>query len=111
MKDDRINVLEERVLKLKLSIEKLEVDEKESEENILMLENVVKSKNMEIDDLKHLAKTKENMIDDDECQPSTSKCGKCQYESVDENDLLMHIKSNHEFKCDVCELIFQSDSK
>ena len=77
-----------------------------------MLENVVKSKNMEIDDLKHLAKeTKENMIDDDECQPSTSKCGKCQYESDDESDLLMHIKSNHEYKCDVCELTFQSDTK
>ena len=37
-------------------------------------------------------------IDSD--MPSTSKCGKCDYESVDEAEMKMHTKSDHIEKCE-----------
>ena len=33
--------------------------------------------------------------------PTTSKCGACEYESDDENDLNKHVKINHGFVCKV----------
>ena len=45
----------------------------------------------------------------DEDKPSTSKCGKCEYESEDESDIEMHMKSTHDFNCDLCSL--QTDTK
>ena len=45
----------------------------------------------------------------DEDKPSTSKCGKCEYESEDESDIEMHMKSSHEFNCNLCN--FQTDMK
>ena len=33
--------------------------------------------------------------------PTTSKCGSCEYESDDENDLNKHVKINHGFVCKV----------
>ena len=41
----------------------------------------------------------------EENTPSTSKCGKCPYESDDEKDMNVHIKQNHKtnvLTCDVC---------
>ena len=41
--------------------------------------------------------------------PSTSKCGSCDFESVSKNDIDLHMKTNHELKCELCELSFKSD--
>ena len=43
--------------------------------------------------------------------PTTSKCGSCEYESDDENDLYKHVKSNHGFVCKVCNLIYKNEVK
>jgi hypothetical protein len=48
---------------------------------------------------------KENIHED---VPSTSKCGRCDYESDDEGDLRAHLESDHEegiFKCETCGLV------
>ena len=112
MKENKIIDLEEELLKLQISYDILGAAQKESEENTMMLENVVESKIIEISDLKKSLKIiKKDTNDEDDCQPSTSKCGKCEYESDGENDLLMHIKSNHDITCDVCALTFQSEAK
>ena len=112
MKENKIIDLEEELLKLQISYDILGAAQKESEENTMMLENVVESKIIEISDLKKSLKIiKKDTNDEDDCQPSTSKCGKCEYESDGENDLLMHIKSNHDITCDVCALTFQSETK
>ena len=86
---------------------------KESEENFMMLENVVNSKEKEISELE----SKVTNISCDNCKinfgttkdvadhndiPSTSKCGSCGYES--ENVINMHIKSEHDLLCKVCDL-------
>ena len=47
----------------------------------------------------------------DETVPSTSKCGSCDFESDDEKNINMHVKSKHEFSCEICELTFQSEEK
>ena len=33
---------------------------------------------------------------------TTSKCGKCDYESEEESDLINHIESYHQLKCNIC---------
>jgi hypothetical protein len=79
--------------------------------NIIMLENGVKSRDLKI------AKLKEE-LSSFESVPSTSKCGECDYGSDDEIELETHMKSNHVdqtsqdgknhmetnllFKCDIC---------
>ena len=49
----------------------------------------------------------------EENAPSTSKCGKCPYESDDEQDMNIHMNQNHEkntemFSCDKCS--FESNN-
>ena len=49
--------------------------------------------------------------------PSTSKCGKCDYESDTEVDLKAHIESDHEdeilcnFECETCDLVCKTGEK
>ena len=47
----------------------------------------------------------------DETLPSTSKCGSCDFESDDEENLNVHVKSKHEFSCEICELTFKYEEK
>ena len=35
--------------------------------------------------------------------PTSSKSGKCEYESDDECEMKMHMKSNHDFVCGECD--------
>ena len=97
---------------------------KESEESVLMLENIVKTRDLEILNLNQEMRNVEatnncqNVTDKnsekhaisehvDEVMPSTSKCGKCDYESDEESDIKTHIESAHKFRCDLCD--FQAD--
>lgn len=120
----------------KISREKVHTS-KHFEETIVMLENVLETRDQTIydleEDLKRMeenssasplpackncleAETSQNILHKhetiehtDEDKPSTSKCGKCEYESEDESDIEMHMKSSHEFNCNLCN--FQTDMK
>ena len=105
---------------------------KDSEETILMMENVLAKEKQKVSDLetkrldslKYVCENCENPVVsktslqvhasdlNDENLPSTSKCGTCDYESDDETDFQNHMSSNHineelqifEIKCDICDI-------
>ena len=128
-----IKKCKEAVAKLNVANEKLETKQKQSEEDYLMLENVVANKSKKVSELETLVDTLSvnkpcekcddspgtrdclNEHDDkthqDESVPSTSKCGSCDFESDDEEDLHVHVKSKHNFSCEICELTFQYEKK
>ena len=132
-KDEKMSHLKGTVSELKASNEKHKVVQRNSEEDILMLESIVQSKSLTLSNLEafveeinkqqiergmcenceNAGKTIEGSdmhkrtehIDDD--IPSTSKCGKCLYESDDESDMNIHINLNHRmnsnsFSCEIC---------
>ena len=94
-----------------------------------MLQNVVANKSTKVSELETLVKTltsynpcdkcgnspgtrdclneHEDKTHQDETVPSTSKCGSCDFESDDEKNINMHVKSKHEFSCEICELNFR----
>ena len=40
-----------------------------------------------------------------DCIPSTSKCEKCDFDSDDENEIDIHLKSAHKLNCEECDFI------
>ena len=122
LKIEEIVNCKEALSKLKLANEKLENKLKESEENCMMLENVVNSKEKQISELE----SKVTKISCENCErnfgttkdltdpndiPSTSKCGLCEYESENENDMNIHVKTEHDLLCKVCDLTFETVRK
>ena len=104
-----------------------EDDLRAASETILMLENKLESKALEIEILTDRMGNKETLycencevpaktVNDvkahttkysDENTPSTSNCGKCPYQSDDEEDMNLHINLNHKvdtqkFSCELC---------
>ena len=92
----------------------------ESNDIIVILESTLKNREddvermkIEIVDLKcenqkikfdyELKEKANDVLESDEDRPSTSKCGKCDYESDDEVDLKMHMDSHHETRCNICD--------
>ena len=126
-------IFKEAGAKLKVAIEKLENKQKHSEEDNLMLQHVVVNKSQKVSELETLVDTLTvnkpcekcddspttrdclNEHDDkthqDESVPSTSKCGSCDFESDDEENLNVHVKSKHIFSCEICKLTFQNEKK
>ena len=51
----------------------------------------------------------EQKMHDDENMPSSSKCGKCDYESEDDSDLNTHMKSDHGIRCDLCSYVEENE--
>jgi hypothetical protein len=95
---------------LKSTIEKMSLQKvsivKILEENVRVLENDLEFRNVKIDTLEKELKIFEEKFKNfpefsppidiiSESLPSTSKCGKCEYESDDEIELETHMKSNH----------------
>ena len=122
LKIEEIFNCKEALSKLKLSHEKLENKLKESEENNMMLENVVNNKEKEISELE----SRVTKISCDNCEsnfgttkdltdpndiPSTSKCVSCEYKSENENDINIHVKTEHDLLCKVCDLTFETVRK
>jgi hypothetical protein len=132
-KNEEIDNCTSALRKLKVAHEILENEHKESEEDNLMLQNVVATKSKKVSDLeatvKDLSRNKycdkcedtlgrkyslnehddnkhdeETMPTTSKSVPSTSKCGSCDFESDDAENLNVHVKSKHEFSCDICEL-------
>ena len=128
-----INSLKKALTKCKEVNSKLENSKKQSEENYLMLENVVAnhvqticelenkviklSSKQSCDECENVLKTKsssqeqEFRLHEAENIPSTSKCGSCEYESDDEKDMSQHITLKHKLSCDICDLTFKSESR
>ena len=102
-------------------IEKHLTSIKELTENVMILENTVESRNSEIIYLKEEIESDERVnksekvkSDDknksekdkqtDEDIPSTSKCGKCDYESEEECEMKKHLESKHDSMDNNCDL-------
>ena len=130
LKDVEKSEIQKASVKIKVSKEKLEFMQKQSEETILMLENVVETERLKVKQLENDITCKrscekcentsvvnfeeniqKNKLHGTEDAPSTSKCGSCDYESDNENDVNKHFKIKHAFVCDVCELIFKNEVK
>ena len=47
----------------------------------------------------------------EEDMQSTSKYGSCDFESESKSDIDVHMKTEHDFKCEICELSFKCDAK
>ena len=122
--------LKEVLNRIKAEKEKQENVVMELEANILMLENVVESRNERIytleEEFKQMEETYSTSIipncescedvadtqsfvnkhdtsnHSDENLPSTSKCGVCDYSSDNEKDVNQHMKRVHEFCCNIC---------
>ena len=108
MLENVVKTQELKILNLKQEVE----DRLELEENVSLLENTIKGRDQEVYDLKQELKKieeAESVNFTDENQPSTSKCGTCEYESDDENDLRMHIKAKHKFQCDLCSYVSEKE--
>ena len=134
--------LQEAFEKFKVANRKTAKAQTELEETIIMLENVVETRDQKIytlkeelnsmeetlpasftpncercenaADLNKDSKIHDTIVHTDDNLPSTSKCGTCEYESDDETDLKMHMKSEHEphwYKCDTCDLAFKTKLK
>ena len=101
--------------------EVLESDFKDSEKKIIELKQVIQSNEDEIKKLNasvlnYCGKCEEEVRKvnvpeskhSDEDKPTTSKCGECLYESDEESDMKLHIKTNHEFTCNICGFAFQT---
>ena len=126
VKDNEIIEIQKESVKLKVSKDKLELIQKQSEETILMLENVVETEKLKVNEIlcykscdkcekssevnceTNIQKEKFHGTED---APSTSKCGSCDYQSDDENDMNTHVKIKHAFNCEVCKLIFKNEVK
>ena len=128
--------LEKELGKTKRKFNDLEIVNTELEENILMFENKLATKDQKVYDLKeelraledatpiafsalcdkceYVANPEKSFIVDDKTEhsdenlPSTSSCGKCDYTSDDEEVLNQHIQSVHVILCDLCD--FETDS-
>ena len=108
--------------------------QKESEENIMMLENVLETKNLKVKEIENYIESMEKekvckqfcgkcenilkvndvssiheRIHITEDVPSTLKCGSCEYECY----INVHVKTKHTFslnlKCEDCELTFNNE--
>ena len=105
----------------------------EMETQIMMLENVVESRDLKIHSLEEELKNVNDEVstsltplceqcakliksdsvsqkhdgsdheEEENSIPTTSKCGKCEYESDDECEMKKHLKSIHDFKCGECD--------
>ena len=117
---------------LKDKLKKLEESRNECIDNVHILEHTLQNRLSEIQRLNQKIEDLENQKVEPECNncqnatnknsekhsisehadedmPSTSKCGKCDYESDEESDIKTHIESAHKFRCDLCD--FQADLK
>ena len=132
--EQETDYLKKEVDKLKSLQQKQNKNCNDLEENIMMLENVLETRDLKIHELeeeiqKHEETSNINCVCDmctkginpqkelkdpsssitsDENLPSTSKCGTCEYESDNENDVIKHKETNHEctnfdFSCDSCD--------
>ena len=138
LKDKDIEILniKKEQEKTKNKCKVLENVKNEMEENVMMLENKLASRDQQVYKLKEEMKTLEDTVPitfstscdkcekvtsteknlkehdevdhSDENLPSSSKCGKCEFDSGDEEDLNHHIESKHVISCDMCE--FKTDS-
>ena len=135
-KDIQISNIKKELAKTRSKFKDLENVNNENEENIIMLENKLASRDQKVYELQEEIKTIEETAPitfkavcdkcenvantekrlkehgkvnhSDEDIPSTSKCGKCEYNSEDEDDLSQHMEAMHLINCDMCD--FQSDS-
>ena len=133
------NVAAERE-ELKVMVDKITKERrtvtKEFEDNIVILEHTVESRDEQIlaleEELKEL-KVEITPVNCENCEknvksendnhkdnehadnaddiPSTSKCGKCNYESDDELNMETHVKTNHKLKCDLCDFVAETKDK
>ena len=111
--------------KLEKKLYKCQQNLKEATDTVVILENTLENKVSEIESLQIKLKTREKCETNEEVEkemqkhdseehleeslPSTSKCGTCNYDSADENDLKIHMKSNHVIMCDLCS--FEAKNK
>ena len=101
--------------------EKLRMSVKESEENVMMLENVVKTRDLEItklnEEMESFEANKSSEVDKlrEELKKSYYEnkfpCIFCEYKADNEDDLKIHIRRKHDYKCDRCDLAFESTKK
>ena len=117
-KNVEIKDFKQTVAKVKVAHEKLENKLKHFEEDNLMLQNVVANKSTKVSELETLVKTLTSYNPCDKCGnspgtrdclnehedkthqdeiietvPSNYKCGPCDFESDDEKNISMHVKS------------------
>ena len=126
LKDVQLSDFKAETVKLRTSNDRLELIKTQLEENILMLENVVETERGKVKELEknilqacdkcenvgefnsELCLQKEKLHTD---VPSTSKCGSCEFESPNANDMNTHSQIKHEFACEDCEIIFKNKVK
>ena len=87
-------------------------------EKVIMLENVVSTRDTEIYLISEkldsfeasTASCKVFANETDGDVPTTSKCGDCDYDSQDESDMKKHMQSIHDCKCKLCNIVFINES-
>ena len=128
-KVEEISHLRKTVEKVQCENKKLHEIQIDLEENVTMLENVVETRDLKIYSLEKKMRISEEetqcftckMCDVnirkksdlkkhiDECSdenlPSTSKCGTCDYQSDDDDDMRVHMKSKHDVLCKLCKYV------
>ena len=135
-KDIEISTIKKELEKTRGKFKVLEKVNNETEEDILMLENKLASRDEQVYKLREEIKTMEDTVPTsfsilcDKCEnvasteislkevdnsddnvPSTSKCGKCEFDSGDEGDLNQHIESVHVISCDLCDFKTDRDTE
>ena len=118
--EDKLANLHTYLDKQKVFEEKYKMSIKEAEENVLMLENVVATRDLEISKLNKEMKTFEAT----KSFKNSTTCGYCDNKSENETSLKMHDKNDHfqpeeikastssrsnKFKCDECELLYDDE--
>jgi hypothetical protein len=89
---DTIEILESNLRNREHDVEKLKAQNKDLENENQKIRLAFESKDRAKD-----------ILDSDEDTPSTSKCGKCDYESDGESDMRVHMESHHETRCSICD--------
>ena len=118
---------------LEKKLSKTRDDLKSANDDVLILENTLDNRKSEIESLKEKMVNKSNNCEtcdnairnsviselhipehtevipvDNESVPTTSQCGKCEFESDDETELKVHVKSSHAFECEKCDISFEA---
>ena len=107
---ERIRKCDNNLEKLQSENEKVKKDSKAKDDTNKALQSAFKESEKRVKDLEEIIgpqeldiKRVEASVNTDEDLPSTSKCGKCDYESESETDMESHFETNHELTCNTCD--------